>query len=142
MNCLKNLVCLAFMSLVVVGCSSSQVDDFKRSFSEEAGRGVEGGFEKLAKTELSAEEFEAKGCLSEAAYYGGGVEEYLKEKSGVKSKMVASKSLAGDACGMVMPLALDYALEKVELKPCAKAIGKIKLLKLGGMACDYLDEKL
>lgn len=139
---MKFLVSLLIaFSFLTVGCSSKKVDEVKVSFAEEAGRGVEHAFVSVAEKNLSSEEFVSLSCEEEAIYYRVKVESKLKDMLQVQEEngVRYAKSIAGDACRSVLPFAFKYLLDQGELKPCSREITKDKLLKLGDMACGYLD---
>jgi hypothetical protein len=141
---MKNLVILLFMSFSLIACSGSQVNETKIKVAEEIGGATEGAFVSLAKKELSAEEFSSLSCESEGEYYGEKVTSKVKDLLKVKESdaILSKKSLAGSACRAVLPIALDYALDEADLRPCARKLGGEKVSKLGDLACKYVDSRI
>lgn len=141
---MKNLVILIFLSFGLIACSSSQVNESKIKVADEIGGATEKAFVSLAQKEISSQEYESLSCESEGKYYGdkvtSKVKEILKAKEG--DVVLSKKSLAGSACRAVLPIALDYALDEADLKPCARKLSGQGVSKLGDIACEYVDNKI
>lgn len=134
---------------LTVGCSSKQVNEAKLSFAEEAGRGVENAFVSVASKNLTGEEYENLNCEEEALYFRlkvtDKVDQILKAKREKRkensSGIRASMSIAGNACRAVIPFAFQFLLDEGEFKPCSRELTREKLMEVGNMACDFVDEQ-